>query len=71
MGRAEYLNAGSVVSTDGVDGLHLTAESEKNSEPRPTYGSVAPKGDHRCGVSRPGRVAWAGIAPKLRQSRFN
>ena len=30
MGGAEYLNAGSVVSTDGVDGLHLTAESERN-----------------------------------------
>jgi lysophospholipase L1-like esterase len=29
MGGAEYLNAGSVVSTDGVDGLHLTAESER------------------------------------------
>jgi hypothetical protein len=29
MGGAEFLNAGSVVSTDGVDGLHLTAESEK------------------------------------------
>jgi lysophospholipase L1-like esterase len=27
MGGAEYLNAGSVISTDGVDGLHLTAES--------------------------------------------
>ena len=29
MGGAYFLNAGSVVSTDGVDGLHLTAESEK------------------------------------------
>jgi hypothetical protein len=29
MGGAEYLIAGSVVSTDGVDGLHLTAESER------------------------------------------
>jgi lysophospholipase L1-like esterase len=29
MGGAEFLNAGSVVSTDGVDGLHLTAESQK------------------------------------------
>jgi hypothetical protein len=29
MGGAEFLNAGSVVSTDGVDGLHLTSESEK------------------------------------------
>jgi enterochelin esterase-like enzyme len=29
MGGAEFLNAGSVISTDGVDGLHLTAESEK------------------------------------------
>jgi lysophospholipase L1-like esterase len=29
MGGADFLNAGSVVSTDGVDGLHLTAESEK------------------------------------------
>ena len=29
MGGAEFLNAGLVVSTDGVDGLHLTAESEK------------------------------------------
>ena len=29
MGGAEFLNAGSVVSTDGVDGLHLTAESER------------------------------------------
>jgi hypothetical protein len=27
MGGAEYLNAGSVISTDGVDGLHFTAES--------------------------------------------
>jgi lysophospholipase L1-like esterase len=27
MGGAEYLNAGSVISTDGVDGLHLTPES--------------------------------------------
>ena len=29
MGGAEFLNAGSDVSTDGVDGLHLTSESEK------------------------------------------
>ena len=29
MGGAEFLNAGSVISTDGVDGLHLTAESER------------------------------------------
>ena len=29
MSGAEFLNAGSVVSTDGVDGLHLTFESEK------------------------------------------
>ena len=29
MGGAEFLNAGSVVSTDGVDGLHLTSASEK------------------------------------------
>jgi len=29
MGGAEFLNAGSVVSTDGVDGLHLASESEK------------------------------------------
>jgi hypothetical protein len=29
MGGAEFLDAGSVVSTDGVDGLHLTAESER------------------------------------------
>jgi lysophospholipase L1-like esterase len=29
MGGAEFLNAGSVISTDGVDGLHLTSESEK------------------------------------------
>jgi lysophospholipase L1-like esterase len=29
MGGADFLNAGSVVSTDGVDGLHLTAESER------------------------------------------
>jgi lysophospholipase L1-like esterase len=29
MGGADFLNAGSVVSTDGVDGLHLTAASEK------------------------------------------
>jgi lysophospholipase L1-like esterase len=28
MGGAEFLNAGSVISTDGVDGLHLTSESE-------------------------------------------
>ncbi len=28
MGGAEFLNAGAVVSTDGVDGLHLTAESQ-------------------------------------------
>jgi lysophospholipase L1-like esterase len=27
MSGAEYLNAGSVISTDGVDGLHFTAES--------------------------------------------
>jgi lysophospholipase L1-like esterase len=29
MGGAEFLNAGSVISTDGVDGLHLTADSER------------------------------------------
>jgi lysophospholipase L1-like esterase len=29
MGGAGFLNAGSVSSTDGVDGLHLTAESER------------------------------------------
>jgi len=29
MGGAGFLNAGSVISTDGVDGLHLTAESER------------------------------------------
>ena len=29
MGGAEFLNAGSVISTDGVDGLHLTAKSER------------------------------------------
>ena len=29
MGGAEFLNAGSVVSTDGVDGLHLTADSQR------------------------------------------
>jgi lysophospholipase L1-like esterase len=29
MGGADFLNAGSVVSTDGIDGLHLTAESER------------------------------------------
>jgi lysophospholipase L1-like esterase len=29
MGGADFLNAGSVVSTDGVDGLHLTDVSEK------------------------------------------
>jgi hypothetical protein len=29
MGGADFLNAGSVVTTDGVDGLHLTAESER------------------------------------------
>jgi lysophospholipase L1-like esterase len=29
MGGAEFLNAGAVVSTDGVDGLHLTGESEQ------------------------------------------
>jgi hypothetical protein len=29
MGGAEFLNAGSVISTDGVDGLHLTAASER------------------------------------------
>ena len=29
MGGAAFLNAGSVISTDGVDGLHLTADSEK------------------------------------------
>jgi len=28
MGGAGFLNAGSVISTDGVDSLHLTAESE-------------------------------------------
>jgi hypothetical protein len=29
IGGAEFLNAGAVVSTDGVDGLHLTSESHK------------------------------------------
>jgi lysophospholipase L1-like esterase len=29
MGGAEFLDAGSVLSTDDVDGLHLTAESQK------------------------------------------
>ncbi|MBV9642331.1 MAG: hypothetical protein JO334_02055 [Verrucomicrobia bacterium] len=29
MGGADFLDAGSVISTDGSDGLHLTAESEK------------------------------------------
>ena len=29
MAGAGFLNAGSVISTDGVDGLHLTAESER------------------------------------------
>ena len=29
MGGAGFLNAGSVISTDGIDGLHLTAESER------------------------------------------
>ena len=29
MGGAEFLNAGSVVSTDGVDDLHLTSEAQK------------------------------------------
>jgi hypothetical protein len=29
MGGAEFLNAGSVISTDGVDGLDLTADSER------------------------------------------
>jgi hypothetical protein len=29
MGDAEFLNAGSVVSTDGVDDLHLTSEAQK------------------------------------------
>ena len=29
MGGAEFLDAGSVVSTDGVDGLHLTPEAHK------------------------------------------
>jgi len=29
MGGARFLNAGSVISTDGVAGLHLTAESER------------------------------------------
>ena len=33
MGGAEFLNAGSDVSTDGVDGLHLTSESEKKRRP--------------------------------------
>jgi lysophospholipase L1-like esterase len=27
MSGAEYLNAGTVITTDGVDGLHLTPES--------------------------------------------
>jgi lysophospholipase L1-like esterase len=30
MGGAEFLDAGSVVSTDGVDGLHLTGEAQHN-----------------------------------------
>src|SRR5262249_47315562 len=29
IGGEDVLNAGSVISTDGVDGLHLTAESER------------------------------------------
>jgi predicted enzyme involved in methoxymalonyl-ACP biosynthesis len=29
MGGAGFLNAGSVISTDGVEGLRLSAESEK------------------------------------------
>jgi lysophospholipase L1-like esterase len=29
MGGAAFLDAGSVVSTDGVDGLHLTADAQK------------------------------------------
>jgi hypothetical protein len=29
MGGAGFLSAGSVISTDGVDALHLTAESER------------------------------------------
>ena len=29
MGGADFLDAGSVISTDGSDGLHLTAESER------------------------------------------
>jgi lysophospholipase L1-like esterase len=29
MGGAGFLNAGSVISTDGINGLHLTAESER------------------------------------------
>jgi hypothetical protein len=29
MGGAGFLNAGSVISTDGVDRLHLSAESER------------------------------------------
>ena len=29
MGGAAFLNAGSVISTDGVDGLDLSAESER------------------------------------------
>jgi lysophospholipase L1-like esterase len=29
MGDAEYLDTGSVISTDGVDGLHFTAESHQ------------------------------------------
>jgi lysophospholipase L1-like esterase len=29
MGGAGFLNAGSIISTDGVNGLHLTAESER------------------------------------------
>ena len=28
MGGAEFLDAGSVVSTDGVDGLHLTTDAQ-------------------------------------------
>jgi len=31
MGGAEFLNAGSVVSTDGVDGLQLTSEAQKKA----------------------------------------
>jgi len=29
MGGADFLNAGSIISTDGVDGLHLTSQSEQ------------------------------------------